>query len=82
MTSNNGRSHGRHASTAARNSIEFAQLLDPIRSKTNAIRSNAATVTVADPIPQPKPASRFAAADASLDDDRLPVYTKPRGSRH
>ena len=72
MLSNNGRSHGRHASSALADSVEFAGLLDPIRP---------IGTEVAEPIPQPKPVSRFAAADAGLDDDRLPVYTKLRGPR-
>ena len=72
MTTTNGRSHRRNTSSALAESVEFAQLLDPIRAK---------GVAIAEPTPQPKPVSRFAVADASLDDDRLPVFTKPRGSR-
>lgn len=79
MTSNNGRSHRRQTSTDVADSVEFAQLLDPIRTKLHP--GHTSRVTVADPIPQPKPVSRFVAADASLDDDRLPVYVKSRGSR-
>lgn len=70
--SSTSRSHRRQTSSALADSVEFAELLDPIRPH---------EVKVAEPIPQPKPVSRFAAADASLDDDRLPVYTKLRGSR-
>jgi hypothetical protein len=70
VITNNGRSHRRHATATLADSVEFAELLDPIRPN---------GMKVAEP--QPKPVSRFAAADAGLDDDRLPVYTKPRGSR-